>query len=181
MFLATVLVAGIFITTVTITDAYAAVDMFLKIDGVEGESIDSKHKGEIELQSFSFGATQSGTSATGGGGGAGKVKIQDLMFTSKIDKASPKLFQACANGEHLKSAIITMRTAGKAQQEFVTYKLTDVLVRSYQIGGSSGDLPMEQVSLSFSKIEIEYKPIQKDGTLGAPIRSGWDVKANKAT
>src|ERR1700753_4105926 len=83
----------------------AAVDYFLKIDGIEGESKDSKHKGEIDLDSWSWGANQSGTYHGGGGGGAGKVAMQDFHFVMKINKASPKLMLACASGEHIKKAV----------------------------------------------------------------------------
>ena len=180
MFLATLLIVGIFFVTLTVTDAYAAFDAFLKMEGVDGESTDSKHKGEIEIMSFSFGATQTGTSGAGGGGGAGKVSMQDFHFTMKVNKASPKLFLACASGEHIKSATLIMRPAGKSQQEYLTYKFSDLLISSYQIHGSPDSaVPMEEVSLNFAKIEIEYKPLQKDGTLGSPVKTGWDVKANK--
>src|SRR5712691_1971915 len=97
----------------------AAVDYFLKIDGIEGESQDSKHKGEIDLESFSWGETQSGTHAAGGGGGAGKVSMQDFHFVMRVNKASPKLLQACAGGQHIPKAILTCRKAGKDQQEFL--------------------------------------------------------------
>lgn len=160
----------------------AAVDYFLKLDGVEGESADAKHKGEIELASWSFGATQGGTFSSGGGGGAGKVSMQDFHFVMKCSKASPKLFLACANGEHIKKAVLIARKAGKEQQEYLKYTFTDLLVSSFQTGGSgSGDVvPMEQISMNFAKIEIEYKEQKADGTLGGTIKSGYDVKANKA-
>ncbi len=158
----------------------ATVDYFLKIDGIAGESQDSKHKGEIELESFSWGATQAGGTGGGGGGGAGKVQMQDFHFVMTVNKASPKLFLACASGQHLKDATFVARKAGKDQQEFLLYKFTDVLVSSYQTGGSGGDvLPMDQISLNFARIEIEFRPQKADGSLGAPEKGGWDVKKNK--
>jgi type VI secretion system secreted protein Hcp len=159
----------------------ALFDAFLKIDGIDGESADSKHKGEIELLSFSWGETQSGTFAHGGGGGAGKVAMQDIHFVSKVNKASPKLFLSCASGEHIKKATLTCRKAGKDQQEFLKYTLSDVLVSSYQIGGSShGDsIPVDQVSLNFAKIEIEYKEQLATGALGGTVKAGWNLKENK--
>src|SRR5436853_3025508 len=108
-----------------------AVDYFLKIDGIAGESQDLKHKGEIQLESFSWGETQTGAHGGGGGGGAGKVQMQDLHVTTHISKASPVLMQSCASGKHLKEAVLTARKAGKGQQEFLVIKLTDVLVSSY--------------------------------------------------
>src|SRR5918994_158291 len=159
----------------------AAVDYFLKIDGIQGESLDSKHKGEIQLESFSWGETNLGTAPSAGGGGAGKVQMQDLHFVMQINKASPKLMLACASGKHIKQAVLTARKAGKAQQEFLVFKFTDVLVSSYQTGGSQHAevLPMDQVSFNFARIELEYRPQKADGSLDAPIKAGWDLKTNK--
>jgi type VI secretion system secreted protein Hcp len=168
--------------TGTAPAAGGAVDFFLKIDGIDGESTDSKHKGEIDLFSWSFGATQSGTHATGGGGGAGKVSMQDFHFVMSVNKASPKLMLACASGEHFKKAVLTCRKAGKDQQEFYKVTLSDLLVSSYQTGGNqSGELlPTDQISLNFSKIEFEYKEQKPDGTLGGAVKTGWSLKENKA-
>ena len=158
-----------------------ASDYLLKIDGIKGESEDAKHKDEIEIESFSWGATQSGTFSTGGGGGAGKVSFQDVHFTTKVNVASPNLMIACASGQHIKLATLTVRKAGKDQQEYYIIKLSDNLVSSYQSGGSEGSnaLPVDQFSLNFAKIEFEYKSQKPDGSLGAPIKGGWDLKANK--
>src|ERR1700681_1453495 len=102
-----------------------AADYFLKIDGIDGESHDSKHKDEIDLMSWSFGASQLGTHSAGGGGGAGKVSMQDFHFTMHVNKATPKLFLACATGEHIKKAVLTCRKAGKDQQEFQKVTFTE--------------------------------------------------------
>lgn len=156
------------------------VDFFLKIDGIDGESTDKKHPKEIQLDSFSFGASQTGTMAHGGGGGAGKVAMQDFSFTTRVSKASAKLQLACWSGQHIKKATLVCRRAGAEQQEYLKVTMSDILVSSYQIGGSSvGDLiPTEQVSLNFAKIEFEYKPQKEDGTLDAPAMAGWDLKQN---
>jgi type VI secretion system secreted protein Hcp len=156
----------------------ATVDYFLKIDGVEGESTDERHKGQIELLSWSFGASQTSSFAMGSRAAMGKVQMQDLHFTMAMSKASPVLFLKCATGEHIKEAILTARKAGAEQQEYLTIKLTDVMVTSYQTTGN-GDIPMEEVSLNFAKIEIEYKPQNPDGSLATPVRAGWDLKLNK--
>lgn len=160
----------------------AAVDYFLKLEGVEGESQDHKHKGEIDLESWSWGETQAGTHGGGGGGGAGKVSMQDFHFVMKVNKASPKLLLACANGEHIKKAVLTCRKAGKEAQEFLKMTLSDLLVSSFQTGGSGhGDIvPTDQISLNYSKIEYEYKEQKPDGTLGGVVKAGWDLKSNKA-
>ena len=159
----------------------AAVDYFLKIEGIEGESQDHKHKGTIDIESWSWGASQAGTHGGGGGGGAGKVAMQDFHFVMKISKASPKLMLACATGEHIKKATLVCRKAGSEQQEYMKVDMTDLLVSSYQTGGSgaSSHVPVDQVSINFAKIEIEYKEQKPDGTLGGAVKAGYDVKANK--
>lgn len=158
----------------------AAVDYFLKIDGIEGESADDKHKGEIEILSFSWGESNAGAMAHGSGGGAGKVNMQDFHFTMVMNKASVKLFESCATGQHIKEAVLTARKSGGEQQEYLIVKLTDVLVSSYQTGGSSNDsVPTDSFSLNFSKIEFEYKPQHADGSLDAAVKAGYDLKLNK--
>ena len=160
----------------------AVTDYFLKIDGIDGESKDSKHSNEIEVLAFNFGAHQTGSSRVGGGGGAGKVSMQDFHFTMRACKATPKLMLACANGEHIKNATMIARKAGKQQQEYLKIKFTDILVSSYSTGGSGhGDIPvpLDQISLNFTKIELEYKEQNADGTLGGPIPMWWNVKENQ--
>src|SRR5881628_1086746 len=155
----------------------AAVDYFLKIDGIKGESQDHKHKEEIDLESFSWGETQQGAHAYGGGGGAGKVAMQDFNFVMRVNKASPKLLLACATGTHIKEALLTCRKAGKEQQEYLKVKFTDLLVASFQTGGSAGDVvPVDQISLNFAKIEYEYYPQKDDGTLGSKVPVWWNLK-----
>ncbi|HXV39253.1 MAG TPA: type VI secretion system tube protein Hcp [Nitrosopumilaceae archaeon] len=156
-------------------NAFAAVDYFLKIDGVEGESTDDKHKGQIEIESWSWGATQTGTSSTGGGGGAGKVQFQDFHFTKKVDKSSPKLMQAVATGEHLKSVELTVRKAGGTQMDYYIVHLEDVLVSSYSSSGSSGEVPMESISFNYQKIEFQYIPTNPDGTAGQAVKASWNL------
>jgi type VI secretion system secreted protein Hcp len=159
----------------------AKVDYFLKIEGIDGESQDSKHKGEIELESWSWGATQSGTFQHGGGGGAGKVSMQDFHFVMKVNKSAPKLMLACSTGEHIKKAVLTCRKAGTEQQEFLKVTMSDILVSSYQTGGSghADIVPTDQVSLNFAKIEYEYKEQKADGTLAGAVKAGYDLKQNK--
>lgn len=154
-----------------------AVDYFLKIDGIEGESQDKTHEKQIQISSWSWGETQSGSMAMGGGGGSGKVSMQDFHFTKHLDKASPKLFLACAGGEHIKKATLYMRKAGKTAQEYSTIDFTDCLISSFQLGGH-GETPDEQVSLNFTKIEVSYKPQKADGSLDGAVKTGWDLKKN---
>lgn len=159
----------------------AVVDYFLKIDGIEGEATDDKHKNEIDVESWSWGQTQQGTHAGGGGGGAGKVSMQDFHFVMKVNKASPKLFLACATGQHIPKAVLTMRKAGGKQEEYMSYKFYDLLISSYQTSGhaASDVVPTDQISFNYSKIEVEYKPQLPDGKLGGPVNAGYDLKLNK--
>jgi type VI secretion system secreted protein Hcp len=159
----------------------ALVDYFLKIDGIEGESQDSKHKGEIEIESFSWGEAQTGTASHGGGMGAGRVDMQDFSFTMKVNKASPKLFLCCARGDHIKNAILICRKAGKDQQEYLKVTFSDILVSGFQTNGTAaGDtVPMDQISLNFCKVEFEYKEQKPDGSLGGAIKAHYDLKTVK--
>ncbi len=158
----------------------STVDYFLKIDGIKGESLDAKHKDEIQLESWSWGESNAGTHADGGGGGAGKVQMQDFHFVTKMSKASPELMLACAEGRHIKQAVLTCRKAGKEQQEFLKITFDGLLVSSYQTGGSTGSdlIPMDQVSLNFTQIKMEYSPQKADGTLDAAVPAGWNLKTN---
>jgi len=158
-----------------------ASDYLLEIDGIKGESKDDKHAGTIEISSFSWGATNSGSSASGTGGGAGKVSYQDIHFTTSVNKSSPLLMLACASGQHIKKAVLFVRKQGGDQQEFYTITLEDVLVSSYQSGGTEGShaIPTDQFSLNFTSIKFEYKPQKPDGSLESAVSAGWNVKTNK--
>lgn len=158
----------------------AHVDYFLKVEGIEGESTDDKHKNEIDVMSWSWGETQSGTAGHGGGGGAGKVSMHDFQFTMRVNKATPKLMLACATGQHVPEAKLVCRKAGGEQEEYMAVTMSDLLVSSYQTGGSAGDaVPVESITLNFSKIQVEYKSQKPDGTLDSPVKVGYDLKANK--
>jgi type VI secretion system secreted protein Hcp len=156
-----------------------AYDAFLKLDGIKGESLDAKHKDEIDIESFSFGVTQAGTHGTGGGGGAGKVSVQDIHLTKVIDKSSPELLLACCNGKHVKEALFTVRKAGENPLEYLKIKLTDILVSGVQATGTGDEVLTEQVSLNFAKIQYQYQQQGADGkATGGPVIMGWDVKGN---
>jgi len=156
-----------------------AVDYFLKIDGIEGESTDAKHANWIDVDSWSWGENQPLQPATGSGAGAGKVHFRDFAFTTRVSKASPKLFLACASGQHIKEARLVGRKAGKDQQEFLTWTFTDLLVSGYQTGGTEQQLPLDSVSLNFGKVRVEYRAQKADGSLDAAVTAGWDAKTNK--
>ena len=155
-------------------------DIFAKIGDIKGESLDDKHKDEVDVLSWSWGVQQSGTMAHGGGGGEGKASFNDFHFTHYVDKASPVLLKACATGEHIKEATITVRKAGKGQQEFLILKMTDILITSVNPSGS-GDAAstMEAVALQSSKVDLEYKPQKADGSLDAGLHFKYDIKGNK--
>ncbi len=157
-----------------------AQDVYLKIDGIAGESTDATHKDEIEVLSFSLGASNPvNITSSGHRAGAGKVSMQDLSFQMNYNKSSPSLFLACSSGKHIKDAVLTLRKAGGKQQEYLTYKMTEVFVSSYQTGASS-EQPMDSVSLAFAKIELNYQQQDEKGAVGKPVKSGWDIKENKA-
>jgi type VI secretion system secreted protein Hcp len=158
----------------------AAFDYFLKLDGIPGESVDAKHKGEIDVLSWSWGESQPTPVNPGSGGGSGKVAMTDLHVSANVSKASPQLLLACAAGTHIKGAVLTGRKGGKAQAEFLTFSLSDVLVSAYQTGGATAEAPLDSISLSFSKIEMTYREQSAKGGLGPAIRVGWDRKTNKA-
>jgi type VI secretion system secreted protein Hcp len=153
---------------------------FLKIDGIEGESTDQSHKGEIDVLAWSWGVSQAGTTATGTGGGAGKASFQDFHFVSQISKASPKLFLAAASGSHIKwAALGGVRGSGKSKSdEFLKYKLSDIIVSSVQHSDAEGGPPTEQFSLNYSKIEMTYSSQAPSGKLGPSVSAGWNVFKN---
>lgn len=156
-----------------------AVDMFIKIDGVTGESKDSGHPDEIDVIAWTWGLQQSGSRHMGGGGGSGKVNVQDLSFTKYVDKSSTDLMLFCCNGKHVKEATLTVRKAGESPLEYIKVKMSDCLVSGVTTGGSGGeDRLTENVTLNFSKVEVEYTPQKEDGSGDAPATMGWDIAKN---
>lgn len=156
-----------------------AVDMFIKIGDVGGESSDAKHKGEIDVLSWSWGMTQSGSAHGGGGAGAGKVNVQDLTFTKHVDSSTPKLMLACCNGKHYDQALLTVRKAGENPVEYIKIKLQDLIITSVSTGGSGGeDRLTENVSLNFAKVSVDYTPQDAKGAAGTAVPMGWNIEAN---
>lgn len=154
-----------------------AADMYLKLDGIDGESLDAKHKGEIEIESFSWGATRPQVSAPGGGGAVGRVAMQDFSFTTPVSKASPKLFLACVSNQNIKTALLTVRRAGAQQWDFLKVTMTSVRVSSWkQEAGAGPDVPQDQVALNFSKVEIAYTGQSPSGGPGETVTAKWDAK-----
>lgn len=157
-----------------------ASDIFAKIGDIKGESLDDKHKDEIDVLSFSWGLAQTGGAAATGGAGAGKVQFQDFHFTKRMDKSSPILFLKCATGEHINEGTITARRAGQRTQEYLIIKMNDILITSYQTGGSSEDnTPTDQVSMNFAKVVYSYIPQKADGQSDEAVTVAYDIKGNK--
>jgi type VI secretion system secreted protein Hcp len=157
-----------------------AVDMFMKVDGIEGESKDGSHKNEIDVLSWSWGMSQSGTGHVGGGSGAGKVSVHDLSFTKFTDKSTPDLLLSCAMGKHITEAKLTVRKAGGDPLEYLIVTMEDIIITSVQTGGSGGeDRLTENVSINFAKVKVDYTEQAAKGAAAAKPKMGWDIAANK--
>src|SRR5580658_4307698 len=153
-------------------------DFFLKIGDIKGESLDDKHKGEIDLMSFRFSVRQPGGAAVvGAGGGVGKAQFGEFEFSKRIDSASAKLMLACASGQHFPEVTLTCRRAGGTQAEYMKIKMEQVLVSGYTIGPGDSNLndrlPVDTVRINYSKIGFNYKAQNADGSEGANTMTGW--------
>ena len=156
-----------------------AVDMFMKLGDLKGESRDKSHKEEIDVLAWSWGVSNSGTTHIGGGGGAGKANVQDLSFTKWVDVASPELFLATCNGKHFPEATLVVRKAGTTPLEYITIVMSEVLVTSYSTGGSGGeDRLTENVTLNFAKVTYSYKEQTPTGGAGATPSVSWNIAEN---
>jgi type VI secretion system secreted protein Hcp len=157
-----------------------ASDYLLEIDGIKGESEDKGHPGTIEVQHFSWGASNGGTFAHGGGGGAGKVSLDDLSITTHVGTASPNLFLSCATGKHIKKAVLYVRKAGGKQEDYYKVTLEDLLVSSYSSSGVEGgdSRPIDTFGLNAARWKLEVAPQKADGSIGTHVPGGWDQKLN---
>jgi type VI secretion system secreted protein Hcp len=157
-----------------------ALDQFLKLSNIKGESQDDKHKDEVDVLAWSWGSTQQGTTHAGGGGGAGKVAVQDMSITKWVDLASPTLFQLVASGKHIDEGVITVRKAGDKPLEYLVITMKEILVTSVQTGGSGGeDRLTENVSLNFAEVHVKYTVQNKDGSAGASPEIKFHIAQNK--
>ena len=163
----------------------ASADYYLKIETIEGESEATGFEKQMQIESFSFGANNSGSSGIGSGLGVGKVSLQDMHFVVQNGKASPQLFLACAKGNHIPQAILSCRKTGGDGNPFTYTKITfgDIVISSFQTGGSNGSsiLPMEQISFNFTNITFEYYQQKADGTVALTNTTGYDVKKVEGT
>jgi type VI secretion system secreted protein Hcp len=158
-----------------------AVDMYLKLDPIKGESTDDKHKDEIDVLSWSWGLNQTGSQHHSAGGGAGKVSVHDLHFTHWVDKSTTYLIKACTKGEHIAKGVLTVRKAGgSAALEYIKVTMEEIIVSSVTAGGTGGDERLtENVSLNFRKFKYEYTPQTDKGAAGSTAEFKWDIAANK--
>jgi type VI secretion system secreted protein Hcp len=161
----------------------ALFDAFLKLTGIKGESADAKHKGEIDILSFSVGASQTGHGHVGGGSGAGKIDVADIVITKYVDAATVDLFKYCATGKHIDEAVLVCRKAGGTPLEFLKYTMKQVLISRVDIAGSSqGDVrPHETISLHFRSFEQTYTPQDEKGGAKPSSKFGYDLAQAKET
>lgn len=150
------------------------IDCHIKFDGVTGEATHKDHKGEIEVLSWSWGASNA-SGLAGGGSGMGKGTAADFNFMHKYDKASPVLAKQCASGKHFPSVVMTARKSGEGQQDFFKLTMKEVFITSVQPSGSSGGDIMESVSMTYKDIEFSYKPQDDKGALGGEVKFGWNL------
>ena len=156
-----------------------AADMFLKLDDLKGESIDDKHKDEMDVLAWSWGASQSGSAHVGSGGGAGKVSVQDVSITKYVDKASANLLKFCCNGKHFDEAVLTVRKAGTTPVEYLKLTMNGGIIASVSTGGSGGeDRLTENVVINFAKFKFEYTPQKADGSADPAVEAEWNIPAN---
>lgn len=156
-------------------------DFFIKIDGIAGESKDSKHAGQIDVLNWGYAVSQSSSANTGGGGGVGKAHFSELVFTHYIDKSTPNLMKYCASGKHIPSVELSCCKVGDGQQEYMKVVMTDVLITHVRpTGDSSSPRVLEEVGISYSTIKVEVKEQNANGSMGAAVTGAWDVKQNKA-
>jgi type VI secretion system secreted protein Hcp len=156
-----------------------AVDMFIKIGDVKGESKDSVHKEEIDVLAWSWGMSNSGSAQFGTGAGAGKANVQDLSFTKYIDKSSMNLMQACCKGTHFPEVKLTVRKAGDKPLEYLTLTLTEAIITGVSTGGSGGeDRLTENVTINFAEFVTEYKEQLKEGGAGASSFAKYKMTEN---
>ena len=161
-----------------------AVDMFLELEGVKGETSDKafKSKHAMDLLAWSWGISNSGTFHSGTGGGAGKASFQDVSVSKYIDLASPNLMLFCSNGKHIGKGTITVRKAGENPLEYLKISMEKILVSSYSTGGSGGEERLtENVTLNFAKVKVEYAGQDEKGGKSGSNDYGWDIAGNAKT
>ncbi|MCB1916905.1 MAG: type VI secretion system tube protein Hcp [Rhodocyclaceae bacterium] len=156
-----------------------AIDSFLKLGDIKGESKDKEFKDCIDVLAWSWGMSQSGSMHIGGGGGSGKCSVNDLSVTKYVDSSTPNLMQKCMTGKHYDEATLSVRKAGDKPLVYLTIKMTDVLITSVSTGGSGGeDRLTENATLNFAKVKVEYTPQEKTGAGGGKINVTYNIEEN---
>lgn len=157
-----------------------ATDMYLKLEGIEGESLDDAHKNEIQVMSFDYGATQSATAHEGGGSTSGRADVHDLTVVKHVDKSSPVLFHYCASGAHIAKATLSVRkSAGAKKVDYLVLTMEQVLISSFKSGAQgTADRVTETMVLNFATIKVQYTPQKEDGTALASTEKGWHIAKN---
>ena len=158
-----------------------AQDMFLKIEGIEGESLDATHKNEIEVLAWSWENRQHSNMHSGSGGGSGKATVEDFKFSHYVDKASPNLLNFCLSGKHIKNIQFVIRKAGGDPLEYLTIAFSDAIItRVFLSGNVSNDTrPIEEVTFSFTKFTQDYVIQNAEGNKSGIISASYDIKANQ--
>ena len=156
-----------------------AVDCFLKLDNIKGESVDSKHAGEIDVLSWTWGASQSASFQSGSGGGTAKVNVHDITVTKLVDRSSPTLLGLCFTGTAVKSAVLSMRKAGGTQMEYINITMEDAVVSSTGHVNTPGTEQLtETITLNFARVKFNYTPQKPDGSADAAVKFGYDIAKN---
>jgi type VI secretion system secreted protein Hcp len=157
-----------------------AQDIFIKINGIDGESQDSNHKNEIEVSSWGWEVSQQSNMHAGSGGGAGKATVEDLAFDHQMDRASPNLMKYCLTGKHIDQAVLTVRKAGGNPLEYLKITMKDVLVTKVHPSGTNADNGIhEHVRLSFAEVKQEYVVQNAQGGSGGAVTASYNIKQNK--
>ncbi len=157
-------------------------DAYLTVEGVSGESERSGHEGEIELRSFSFGASNPSSIGTGGGGGIGTVNIHQFNFNKKTDAASAELFKHCCAGKHFPTGKVTLYKAGGVggPVDYLIFEFTELYVDEIQWVGSEGaGIPEENVSFSFATIVVTYNQQDSGGAKAGSYMGSWNLKTKQ--
>jgi len=157
-----------------------AQDIFLKINGIDGESMDAAHKNEIEILSWDWQILLDSNMHMGSGGGSGKATVKDLNFLHFVDRSSPNLMKFCLTGKHIPEAKLVVRKAGGSPLEYLKITMTDVVITNvHPMGSNEEERIKERISMSFAKVKQEYTVQNQQGGSGGAVTAGYDIKLNK--
>jgi len=157
-------------------------DCFIKIDGIDGECTDDKHKKWIEILSYSHGVSQmaSASASTGGSKTGGRCDHQDFSIVKELDTATPALNLACCRGDHIKKLEMDLCSATGEKAPYMKYTFENLIVSSVSIGGGGGGTPTESVTFNYNKINWIYVDLDHDtGKKKGEVKKWWDQADNK--